>query len=173
MQAGGERRHRDQVMNRWVCHDIQRLDEAARDQLLVVGEHHRPGAEEIFDDLGGLFGGGGTRVAQGREREAPGSELSEGPVGVHVATTHTSTTHQTDGETTHSHAPSHRADETFHRSATSSGIGAGLSSQMVSGAVSEARLREIGPVSSRPWSFSSRSTSGFPVISKMTVVKPC
>jgi hypothetical protein len=45
-----------------------------------------------------------------------------------VAATHTPATDKTDGDRTHLLAPSRKIAETFHRSATSSGLRAGLSS---------------------------------------------
>ena len=64
---------------------------------VVVGENRRPVAEEVLDDLSSRFCHGETWVAHGRELEAPGSHSRESAVCLHVATSHTSATDETDG----------------------------------------------------------------------------
>ncbi len=65
MQAVGQSRGGDEVVDRRVRHDVERLDETAGDQLLMVREHRRTVAEETLDDVGRLLGGADARVAYG------------------------------------------------------------------------------------------------------------
>src|SRR5208337_5020226 len=78
-------------------------------------------AEKALYDTGCLLGRGESRIAHGRKFEASCSYALEGAVGAHVTASHASTTHETDGDTTHALSPKHQVTETFHRSMTSSG----------------------------------------------------
>ena len=65
VQARVERRDR---RSRWcdgrIGDDVERLDGAARDQLLVVGEDRRTRAQQLLGEVGRLLGGRRARGSQ-------------------------------------------------------------------------------------------------------------
>ena len=86
------------MVRRRIGHEVERLDRPARDQLAVVGEDGRPGAQQLAGDLGHLLGGRGARIAHGRklERGGVGADAAQRAVGAKVPTTHAAAAHQTD-----------------------------------------------------------------------------
>ena len=69
VQAFVERRDRDRVVDGRIGDDVERLDDAARDQLLVVGVDGRTRAQHLLRETGSLLGGPEPRVADGGELE--------------------------------------------------------------------------------------------------------
>ena len=119
--AGAESRSDDEVVNRRVRHDVERLDETARDELFVVGEDSRALAEQALYDIGRLLGrydDAGRR--RPRARSGPLDTL-ERPVGVTRGGVPCPHNRRDRSKYDPRFPPNNHATETFHQSATSSG----------------------------------------------------